>query len=171
MAFLQSLRRGGRPASHGVMQRHHPVHQPLVEHLNRHSIVFLTVCSAARKSIFATVPTAAVIVDAWREADAWVVGRYVIMPDHVHLFCAPVLLDCSLVRWVRYWKSIATRRWPHDAEGAVWQRHFWDTQLRSGESYESKWVYVRENPVRHGLVATPEAWPYQGELNVLAWER
>mgnify|MGYP003875432317 CR=1 FL=1 len=50
-----------------------------------------------------------------------------------------------------------------------WQRDFWDTQLRRGESYSAKWKYVRHNPVRAGLVPSADLWPYQGELNVLRW--
>ena len=45
----------------------------------------------------------------------------------------------------------------------------WDRQLRPAESYEEKWQYVKNNPVRHGFVSHAEDWPYQGELNVLEW--
>jgi REP element-mobilizing transposase RayT len=51
----------------------------------------------------------------------------------------------------------------------LWQRHFWDTQLRKGESYDEKWEYVVKNPVRAGLAKQSQDWPYQGELNALAW--
>lgn len=34
----------------------------------------------------------------------------------------------------------------------LWQRDFWDTQLRCVESYSAKWDNVRHNPVRAGLV-------------------
>ena len=51
----------------------------------------------------------------------------------------------------------------------LWQRDCWDRQLRTGESYTQKWEYVRNNPVRKGLVANADDWPYQGELNVLEW--
>jgi putative transposase len=51
----------------------------------------------------------------------------------------------------------------------IWQRDFWDTQLRRNESYEEKWHYVIENPVRAGFVNNSEDWPYQGEINVLDW--
>src|SRR6266566_2545894 len=47
--------------------------------------------------------------------------------------------------------------------GSIWQREFWDRQLRRAESYEEKWQYVKNNPVR------VEDWPYQGEVNVLEW--
>ena len=41
---------------------------------------------------------------------------------------------------------------------------FFDHLLRSEESYAQKWDYVRENPVRAGLVKNVEDWPYAGEL-------
>jgi putative transposase len=64
------------------------------------------------------------------------------MPDHIHFFCAPNGLDAPpLERWMRFWKSLATRTMGETA-GAVWQRHHWDRQLRSGESYDDKWEYV-----------------------------
>jgi hypothetical protein len=48
-------------------------------------------------------------------------------------------------------------------------RDSWDTQLRRHESYDSKWEYVINNPVRAGLVKEPDDWPFQGALNVLRW--
>ncbi len=45
-----------------------------------------------------------------------------------------------------------------------WQKGFFDHVLRSEESYSEKWLYVAENPVRKGLVARYEDWPYQGEI-------
>jgi hypothetical protein len=45
-----------------------------------------------------------------------------------------------------------------------WQEGFFDHVLRSSESYSEKWSYVRMNPVRAGLCAEPEQWPYQGEI-------
>jgi REP element-mobilizing transposase RayT len=91
------------------------------------------------------------------------------MPDHIHLFCAPSSPEApALGKWMRFSKSLATRTMGEKA-GKVWQRHHWDRQLRSGESYDEKWEYVRNNPVRHGYVARAEDWPYQGELNELRW--
>ena len=69
-----------------------------------------------------------------------------------------------LAQWVRYWKTLTSRRWPRRQEHPVWQLDFWDTQLRRATHYDEKWDYVRQNPVRAGLVTEPEEWPYQGEL-------
>jgi REP element-mobilizing transposase RayT len=46
----------------------------------------------------------------------------------------------------------------------IWQRGFFDHVLRNDESYAQKWNYVRENPVRLGLVTNAEDWPYSGEI-------
>ena len=92
------------------------------------------------------------------------------MPDHIHLFCAPAESETQpLLPWVKYWKSSAARNWIKSADSPVWQRHFWDTQLRRSESYDQKWNSVVENPVRAGLVARSEDWSFQGELNELRW--
>ena len=48
--------------------------------------------------------------DVWREAGKWTVGRYVLMPDHAHPFCAPHDVDFPLDAWVRFWKGQFTRR-------------------------------------------------------------
>jgi hypothetical protein len=53
------------------------------------------------------------------------------------------------------------------AHTTLWQPGFFDHLLRNTESYGQKWEYVRENPVRAGLVARAEDWPYHGEIVVL----
>ena len=148
----------------------HPAHWSVVERHNEPVIIFLTVCSKDRKHILASPDSVRVMMDAWRNAKSWLVGRYVIMPNHIHLFCAPgVFPNEPLKQWVRYWKNLASRNWPRPNEHPVWQRDFWDTQLRRHENYDSKWDYVINNPVRAGLVEKSEDWPFHGELNVLPW--
>jgi putative transposase len=153
-------RDGARPS------RKIPAHPPLVEVDNRTSLVFLTVCSQGRCPIFARQDIHELLVGTWRAADAWLVGHYVVMPNHLHLFCTPAGYEYpSLIQWVRYWKSAASRRWPRPDEQPVWQKSCWDNQLRRDESYSAKWDYVRNNPVRAGLCLTPDEWPFQGELH------
>ncbi len=146
--------------------RKKPAHIPPRGQGNRPVIVFLTLCSKDRRPLLANAAAHEAIRFSWSMADHWLVGRYVILPDHLHLFCAPTRQSASLAQWIRFWKSMAARK---TGQPGLWQQDFWDTQLRAGERYEEKWHYVRHNPVRHGLVSKPEEWPYQGELNVLAW--
>ena len=92
------------------------------------------------------------------------VGRYVIMPDHVHLFvCGD--LHFHLGKWIKALKQALGKRISsgirHDR---IWQEGFFDHILRSDESMAQKWEYVRENPVRASLVPRANDWQYQGEF-------
>lgn len=104
-----------------------------------------------------------------RERDV-AVGRYVIMPDHVHLFTAFPIEGITLSDWVQSLRTVIGKsllrvgiQKPH------WQEGFFDHVLRSHESYSQKWEYVRMNPVRAHLSKTPEEWPYQGEIVRIAF--
>lgn len=89
-------------------------------------------------------------------------GRYVIMPDHLHFF---VRGDQTfrLGIWVKGLKRAIWEVSPKE-HARLWQPGFFDHLLRNDESYAQKWEYVRQNPVRAGLVESPEVWPYQGEI-------
>jgi len=152
-----------------VLSRKHPIHQPVFNSGNQAVIVFVTLNAEKKKPILAKPDAVETILKAWHEAKTWMVGRYVVMPDHIHFFCAPRDVSVPLRKWVKYWKSIASRKWPRPEEHPVWQIDFWDTQLRASDSYRLKWDYVLRNPIRKGLVINPEDWPYAGELNVLMW--
>jgi putative transposase len=149
-----------------MTSRKKPAHGVRIDPLYT-TIVFVTVNTKDRTPWLATSENHEVLCKTWSEATAWLVGRYVLMPDHVHLFAAPGRLEIPLDNLVRNWKSQFTEaRYCSEQE---WQVDHWDTRLRSGESYDEKWFYVRENPVRAGLVERFEDWQYQGELNVLPW--
>jgi REP element-mobilizing transposase RayT len=100
---------------------------------------------------------------------AWL-GAYVIMPDHLHAF---VVIDderLTLSTWIKSMKNALSKTLrvqgipsPH------WQKGFFDHILRSEESYSAKWEYVRENPVRAGLVKQWDEWPFVGEISDLEY--
>jgi len=141
---------------------------PVREYRDFPAIIFLTVCTDKRKQILCREEVHAFLNMAWNAADAWHVGKYVVMPDHIHLFCAPSKGDVpSLTRWVIYWKSFISRRWPWPSEQPIWQKSFWDTQMRTWKQYDKKWEYVHMNPVRKGLVERPDDWPFQGDHHFL----
>ena len=95
------------------------------------------------------------------------VGRYVIMPDHIHLFVTGPD-DFDLGRWIGALKQCLAKSIVRKNTAApLWQRGFFDHVLRSEESYGQKWNYVRENPVRAGLAKKAEDWSYSGEIIVI----
>lgn len=101
-------------------------------------------------------------------------GRYVLIPDHVHVFVR-IRRDMKLRRWESGLKQCLGKTLmqlghkptatPQTKLKSFWQPGFFDHLLRHNESYAEKWDYVWRNPVRAGLVAKPEDWPYQGEIH------
>ena len=231
-----------------MQNKHHPSRNSVMTyHDNRSVILFVTVIVDQRLPVLANDLAHATVKDAWQTVRDWIVGRYVIMPEHLHFFCSPVTFPPEdFHRWVRRWKAQVSRTFPtclrvgwsrmsvsmahqrersrlsrpddwaatsaappvsrqgapggsgracrdrpaRDAPVGNWaatsaappamavgpkrfrplfQPDCWDRQLRSCESYSQKWQYVRNNPVRKGLVANADDWPYQGEMNVLQW--
>jgi putative transposase len=90
-------------------------------------------------------------------------GRYVIMLDHIHLFVRGDA-EFQLTKWVKGLKRAIANALSKQDTSFRWQPGFFDHVLRNDESYAEKWNYVRENPVRAGLVKVPGDWPYQGRL-------
>ena len=140
-------------------------------------VFFITACTCRRRRLLATDAVHESFVYFSRRAysdHAIAVGRYVIMPDHIHLFvCGPE--DFELGRWMGMLKqclekvvsvtaSPTGRRLQKRDRPPIWQRGFFDHVLRNDESYAQKWEYVRDNPVRAGLVANADDWPYAGEI-------
>lgn len=111
----------------------------------------------------------ATLLQAWDSAIGWHVGRYMVMPEHLHFFCSPLAAAPGIRDWISYWKKVTSRLWPFPIVRPVWQRDLWDTQLRRSDSYAKKWEYVVNNPVRRGLVTQSSDWPYQGEIHRLRW--
>jgi len=131
------------------------------------TIVFLTICTEDRKPWLASPALHENLRAAWQSAQAWLVGYYLLMPDHLHLFCAPHDSAFTLEKWVTFWERQFRRL--HKAPDFRWQPHPFHHRLRREEDYTDKWNYVRENPLRKGLVKNAEDWPFQGMLNTLRW--
>jgi hypothetical protein len=69
--------------------RKRPAHPPVHEPINRPVVVFVTLCTHQRRPVLACSFMHDLLRAAWHETDYRRVGRYVVMPDHLHLFCAP----------------------------------------------------------------------------------
>jgi putative transposase len=92
------------------------------------------------------------------------IGRYVIMPDHIHLFVCGAD-DFLLTQWIRALKRALSTAIA--ASPPHWQKGFFDHLIRHSESYSEKWDYVSQNPVRAGLVHKADDWPFQGEIETI----
>ena len=124
--------------------------------------IFLTVCTEKRERWLAQTSVQRVLHDIWENtATAWLVSDYLLMPDHLHLFCAPHDLKFTVERWMAFWKDRFAKIHP---DVGRFQSGGFHHRLRDDESYAQKWQYVRENPVRAGLCNAVEEWPYAGQI-------
>ena len=94
----------------------------------------------------------------------------VILPDHLHaVWTLPEGDDDFSVRWKKI-KAGFSRHCLATAEVSpskarkgekgIWQRRFWEHAIRDEADFRAHVEYCWFNPVKHGLAARPEDWPY-----------
>lgn len=92
------------------------------------------------------------------------------MPDHLHLFACVPPGAVGLSEWMKSLKNRLSKHWREEGFASPhWQKGFFDHLIRSGESHAAKWKYVRENPVRAGLVERADDWPFCGNVRPDSW--
>jgi REP element-mobilizing transposase RayT len=90
----------------------------------------------------------------------------VVMPDHVHLLLTPLRDEkgwpYALPLVLKLLKGASARSVNklEDSSGPLWQEESFDHVLRSQESFKEKLEYLRQNPVRRGLVSRPEDYKW-----------
>ena len=144
--------------------------QRLECHYDRNPIWFVTACSWNRASILANTRVHAALEEFGRlgpSRGAWL-GSYVLMPDHLHAFVALDEEMLSLSSWMKSLNNSLSKALRNaGVQSPHWQKGFFDHVLRNGESMSGKWAYVKENPVRAGLVELSEDWPFHGQPHAL----
>ena len=126
---------------------------------------FVTICCDRRRSNqLCLKTTAAAIFETARRYHAarrWYLRLLLLMPDHLHLLVG-IEGEDSHSEIIRNFKR-ATARFAH----IDWQRNFFDHRIRQDESLRQKEDYIRENPIRAGLIAPGEKWRYMLALEDL----
>jgi putative transposase len=117
-------------------------------------VYFVTACTHQRQPILATSAVADLLTREWRAAHknhGWLIGRYVIMPDHVHFFCAAQPNAKTLSEFVRLWKQWTTKR----AVAALAKRG--PAVVAAGADRGSAAGTIHDNP-RSPRAATTRLW-------------
>jgi putative transposase len=138
---------------------------------------FFTVVSYQRKQILCDKP----IRDALRDAIKVVQARYPfkidawsLMPDHLHCIWTLPEDDADYAkRWSiikRKVSIVCAHQYKNDAcmmaskekrrESTIWQRRYWEHQIRDQNDFNRHVDYIHYNPVKHGLCEQPVEWPY-----------
>ena len=89
---------------------------------------------------------------------------YVILPDHFHwlMTIGNTDGDFSLILKSIKWNYTRNYKIAHHISTAfnLWQRGFWDHIIRNEQDLKNHIDYIHWNPVKHGLVKSPEKWVY-----------
>lgn len=135
-------------------------------------IYFFTVALADRKSQLLTLN-----VEELRSAYRRVQRDYpfetiaiCVLPDHIHaLWKLPPDDAAYSLRWrlikghfSRCFQVVDKRSTSkiNKREKGIWQRRFWEHQIRDDNDLQRHVDYIHMNPVRHGYVSSPADWRY-----------
>ena len=136
---------------------------------------FFTVVTYQRQKLFHIPETVENLRNAFRTVKVthpFTIEAIVVLPDHLHCIWTlpPGDADFS-TRW-RLIKTTFTRTCPtqyhrqrnlsrlHKKEQAIWQRRFWEHQIREESDLKQHIDYIHYNPVHHQLVQRPRDWQY-----------
>ena len=86
----------------------------------------------------------------------FVVCGYVVMPEHVHLLVGEPnkAILSKAIQALKLSVSVQSKERP------FWQARYYDFNVHNEEKRVEKLRYMHRNPVKRGLVAKPEDWPW-----------
>ena len=82
------------------------------------------------------------------------------MPDHLHLIVEGTSDESDLQTFVKLAKQFSGYYVKQQHGFALWEPGYHDRFIRRADDLSSRIEYVRMNPVRAGLVAKPEDYPF-----------
>jgi REP element-mobilizing transposase RayT len=120
---------------------------------------FITVCCQPRAfNQLAKTDVAQPLIETVVHRNAqsmWSIRLALLMPDHVHFIASFPDNERKIKTIVSKWKE-----WTAKSLDIRWQRDFFEHRFRKDEDARVKADYILANPVRAGLVAQTEDWPY-----------
>ena len=131
---------------------------------------YLTIVTHQRNPIL--IEHIEVLRESFRESMRYYqyhIDAIVILPDHLHMIITPAQAKAypKIVRAIKY--NFSTKV-SHDqgqsmarhkkGMNPVWQKRYYEHTIRNEKDYLRCIEYMRDNPVKHGLVEHPKAWKY-----------
>ena len=121
---------------------------------------FITSVTAQRRRLFQRDEAASLFIDVlfhYRGQGKYLLHEFVVMPDHFHALITPAY-EISLERAVHFIKGGFSYRLKSSL--AVWQASFTNHRIHDDVDCERHREYIWMNPVRAGLVRSPEEYVY-----------
>jgi putative transposase len=138
---------------------------------------FFTLVSYRRRPILCDEPVRAALrnaIETTRRELPFSIDAWVLMPDHLHCIWTLPEGDAGFsARWSKIKRRVSlschseyrkdelltpSRR--RRRESTVWQRRYWEHMIRDDTDMAAHFHYIHYNPVRHGLAAQAQDWPW-----------
>lgn len=137
---------------------------------------FFTVVTYRRRNILIKPECRVILreeINRVKQQHPFTIDAWVLLPDHLHsIWTLPSGDNNYSKRWgmikagfSKRAKSLLHRKeWMNESktrrrESTIWQRRFWEHQIRNHEDYKKHMDYLHFNPVKHGLVKRVVDWP------------
>jgi putative transposase len=138
---------------------------------------FFTVVTYQRQPIFNNEAARICLRQVWidvRQRWPFDVIAMCLLPDHLHcIWQLPNEDDNFSIRWSlikrrfvqEYRRTGSCGLWPGVSgigrnESGIWQRRFWEHNIKDHNDLQRHIDYIHINPIKHGLVEKAEDWPW-----------
>ncbi len=138
---------------------------------------FFTVVTFRRRKLFNQAESRKILRESIilvRQKYPFAINAWVLLPEHIHcIWTLPEQDSDFSIRWALIKSNFSKQIKPlyHKAEwmtpskqkhreSTIWQRRFWEHQIRDEHDYRTHINYIHYNPVKHGLVTRVRDWPY-----------
>jgi len=98
---------------------------------------------------------------------------YVLMPDHLHALLFQQKEGFAVAELMERFKKFTSRKLrPRAYTGvSLWRRRYDDVPVPGTDAAKTKLVYLHGNPVRRGLVTSPEDYPWSSAREYAGFEK
>jgi putative transposase len=149
---------------------------------------FLTLVTEGRSPILLTDAARYMLHEAFNRSarnHPFTVDAIVLLPDHLHMVTTLPSGDADFAIRISQIKSAFTRSYLPGGGGeqarslsrqrqrsrGIWLKRFWEHTIRDEEDLGNHFDYIHYNPVKHGYVKCPHAWPQSSFLRFVAQGR
>lgn len=138
-------------------------------------IFFLTLVTYNRIKIFSDIQNVNLlrqVIHKIKQSHPFIIDAFVLLPDHLHcIWTLPTNDKDFSTRWrliksnftrschVKF-KTLVTSSRKIKGEQCIWQRRFWEQQIKDEKDYLSHVDYIHYNPIKHRYFKTPKEWLY-----------
>ena len=123
---------------------------------------FITFSCYRRRPLLTSVTACRTFEHTLERVRRWygiTINGYVVMPEHVHLLLhEPERTPLSVA--LQMLKQIVGRKLSPADGTPFWQRRYHDRNIHFSKEFNAALCYLHRNPVKRGLCARPEDWPW-----------